>query len=889
MPQGKKKKSAEDILGIQAPRKSAEEILGTTAPAPQPAQEGPGFFENLKIGASRGFDEYILNPSVALAEAIAAMNRGDLRPLQEMAEMAGRGIMKVAAPLAAGPYAAGNAYQTMSAIQDPKIAEVKARQQARRDKEGTAIGDYFRGQKVAAQRLDERAAQDPSISGKITRGAASGAVAALPLIATGVASGGSVPALAGVAALQSADAPENLPLNVAGAAIPIPVGRVAAPILRRLRGGRGLNVSPEISAASPVVRATGPVEEQQAIMAGLNEIEAAVSQGAKIRDVQTKAMLEVPGGLEANAGTLVAPVEKTPVLETISALRKAGLLTGVKTHLRNVGGTGMFQLSEEVARVPAAIADIAASAITKRRTISGPSMSSMARSGYEAATKGIREAGQIIKNGISEEDLARLQLNTEINSGSKVVDGYVNGVFRLLNAEDRVFRTYAFRRALEDRARSTVLNEIKQGSITKSSFGQRVRELVDNPTEDISAGAIADAEIAVFTNENLISQGLGMVRREAEKRPGGRWVNFATDIVAPFTKTPTNIIARMLEYSPLGFGKSAYQAARGIAKQAFTEAEQRAFAQTFGRASVGSALIALGWKLEEKGLMTGLYEDEPTKRNRDQAAGRMPGAIRVGNTWFQITGFAPLGTLVAIGASLSREANQQREDESEAAGKMFGVAGSAVAEQPLLEGAADVLGMLKGRTSPVEEGGKIAGSFIPTAVSDIGEFIDPNQRQAKGEGFAAQIEKRIPGLRQTLPVATDVLGNPLEDRASQLIDPTRATTAQEARQPLIAELVRLDQGLNKLEKGKGEDANDYRRRVQEFGRLYQTYGLQLINNERYQQATDAVKKKALASFAERVKAQLREQIEKGRRAQKPEVRLNPNEIVRLSIASLTKR
>jgi len=37
--------------------------------------------------------------------------------------------------------------------------------------------------------------------------------------------------------------------------------------------------------------------------------------------------------------------------------------------------------------------------------------------------------------------------------------------------------------------------------------------------------------------------------------------------------------------------------------------------------------MALGWKLHDAGLMTGLYEGSPSQRNRDLAAGRTPGSI----------------------------------------------------------------------------------------------------------------------------------------------------------------------------------------------------------------------------------------------------------------------
>src|SRR5262249_32666924 len=151
------------------------------------------------------------------------------------------------------------------------------------------------------------------------------------------------------------------------------------------------------------------------------------------------------------------------------------------------------------------------------------------------------------------------------------------------------------------------------------------------------------------------------------------------DLVFPFQKTPTNVIARMLDYSPVGLAKSGVkgiQLARAITKNTMTEAQQRAFSETFGRGALGSGLISLGAYLYYKGYMTGFAEDDPTRRERDRAAGRAPGAIRVGDIWVPLAGFAPGGNLLAIGATLAREVGQEREGS--ALGAVAQVAASAI-------------------------------------------------------------------------------------------------------------------------------------------------------------------------------------------------------------------
>src|SRR5262249_35799035 len=154
--------------------------------------------------------------------------------------------------------------------------------------------------------------------------------------------------------------------------------------------------------------------------------------------------------------------------------------------------------------------------------------------------------------------------------------------------------------------------------------------------------------------------------------------------------------------------------ARGIAGKAFTPAEERAFAQLFGRGAIGTGLIALGWKLGEAGLMTGMFEDEPGKSARDVAAGRPSGALRIGNSWHQVTGFAPVGNLMALGASLNREFEQSREPEGKQLPEALGgVLQNFAMEQPLLQAAQSVT--QPGNIS--ERAGRLAASVIPGAVA----------------------------------------------------------------------------------------------------------------------------------------------------------------------------
>src|SRR5262245_3913363 len=734
------------------------------------------------------------------------------------------------------------------------MARISASRQARRQ------GDPIYGAvERAYQEVEAEAAKDPSRRGRILRGVGRYATAAAPAVVTGALTGGSLPAIAAVTAAQSLDQPETLPLNVGLSVVPLPAARTfIAPVLKRIRAAKGAATAieetaatarlglPETATAGATTRSLSSVRlPERETIGQLPELYSAPPEPFSVRLGKERPpypgargpRIDEYGFVERGANPAIATAaERTPLLETVGALYKAGLLTGGKTHLKNLGGNAGFQLSEELSRVPGAIADMIMSARSGRRALTGPSPTSMARSSYEAATDGVSQAAKIIRKGVAADDLAKLGLNAEINSGSKIIDGYVNRVFRLLSAEDRIFKSFAMRRSLEDRARALALTEIRQGKIPRSELRERFNEIMQAPPEDLAAGAVADAEIATFNEPNRLAEGVSAFKEKLS--PGAR---FGVDLLLPFVKTPSNILKRLLEYTPGGVARGGYGIAKSLAGKVMTEAEQRSFAQSFGRGAIGSGLIALGWKLHDAGLMTGLYEDSSSLRARDIAAGRTPGSILIGDSWHQVTGFSPIGNLMAIGATLAREERKDRlpgADSEGMLGNALDVFSQTIGEAPLAIGAQNIASALRSPgTTTAKLGGGILGGFVPTLASDIAEAVDPTAREART--LTERILKRVPFARQTLPQAVDALGQPRQNAGplGAMLDPTRTTTDVAQTNPLLAELVRQNVGILGFKQQPDETDTDYRAKVQNFGQLFTVFGLLLIDTPQYKSAT----------------------------------------------------
>jgi len=247
--------------------------------------------------------------------------------------------------------------------------------------------------------------------------------------------------------------------------------------------------------------------------------------------------------------------DRDSYLQTATNLRRAGLVSSVRTHLRNVSGNTAFQASEEAARGFAYFADRMIAPITGEHTVSFIDPGSVAKSfaavfksdgrlnSANSTESGIKQAFNILRHGDSAANLAKAQLS-EPTSGNTVIDSWVKLNFRTLGAEDALFKVYGFRRSIEEQAKTLTFSAIrKDKSINR---GAERRKLLDNPTPEMIAQASLDADFLTFQNSNAISS---EIQKFKDVNEYGR---FLIEQIAPFDKTPTNIVLRALDYTPAG-------------------------------------------------------------------------------------------------------------------------------------------------------------------------------------------------------------------------------------------------------------------------------------------------------------------------------------------------
>lgn len=564
----------------------------------------------------------------------------------------------------------------------------------------------------------------------------------------------------------------------------------------------------------------------------------------KIRGLVIKSQDEQKGGIidgpaKKELIDTVAKLRENGWMDTAVTLWRTGLLTGPKTHARNILGNVGFAAMEEASRAPAWMVDLAWSLKSGKRTVAAPNPIAVYRAMADAATNGVDEARQIMTRGASKADLAKGELQGEWNfqglrklaektdndlaqkvlgTTNDLVNKYINTVGRALGAEDKIFKVYAIRRGIEAQARIKAMSEMKAGVIPERDLVRRTRALVQNPTEAMTAEAIAYADFATFNNENVAANAVG--RFASTFGPIGKAV---VNTALPFRRTPFNIFNRMMDYTPIGAAaRPALEFYSAKTKGKPAPDMQRVVSEAVGRGMTGTALLALGWKLGMEGKATGTAQEDPSKLKVQRAAGRNPGSVQIAGDWYKTAGLAPGGALIQIGAQLAREQSRymKNEDPVERSVKTIKVGTRTLLEQPMMQASRELVESLENPDSRWQYGlASRAGSMVPSVINDIATLTNPQPaefRPAEDSGLigaaAHGVKSRLPFLRGTLPPATDAFGDMVEGRATNAFNPFTPTKAKETTDSIYRELINLDIGFSGPKPMPNESDTEFRER-----------------------------------------------------------------------------
>ena len=501
--------------------------------------------------------------------------------------------------------------------------------------------------------------------------------------------------------------------------------------------------------------------------------------------------------------------------QKIDAWRYFSMLANPRTHIRNITGNvamgGVQGIKNKVAGVIEGVANKINPDMERSHTIKPASkeVKAFAKADIENVTDRL---------GLSENKYnpkTRLE-NSMRTFKSDVMENTVGKMFDLnnkaLEVEDGWGLKAGYAKALSE---YMTANNLTPDTMTDKQLG-KARNY-----------AIQQAKEATFHQDSSIASLLNQLSNK------NKFSKFILDSTLPFKKTPINVAKAGLEYSPVGLVKSAIYDTVQLRKGNITF---NTYIDNISKGLTGSGIALVGYALADCGILKATGSDDEDREKFEESRGSQNYSVKIGDNTYSLDWLAPSGIPLFIGAECYELMQAQKEkktsssDEDELYNKAINTATNildsfANAMNPMTE-----MSMLSGLTSALksydQDSSKMLASigtnavksyvnqFVPTALGQVAKTTDQYERSTtstqKGvlpkaiDTTRTQIMNKIPGLRQMLPIKTDIWGNEIEQSDNVIQRAFENAVFPWARKELNSNSV--DKELVKVYKNTGDKA-----------------------------------------------------------------------------------
>jgi hypothetical protein len=407
------------------------------------------------------------------------------------------------------------------------------------------------------------------------------------------------------------------------------------------------------------------------------------------------------------------------------AIRRMTMLLNPKTQVRNIVGNAIMTGAENASQVVSANLDKAISLITGERKTLAPKLKPQ----LEGAVKGIKDALTDYKLGI----------DTTASGGGAYEIGQSKKVFNN-EALNKTNNFLSFIMTLGDRP------------FYQAAYNGRIAELEQlgvTIDDDAKLQAHEFALDRVFQNDTEISKAMSGIKREMNRANIGGF-GFG-DAVIPFTKTPSNILRKGVQYTPLGVLSNLKQIKTGF--------DQKSFTDSIGRSMVGSSIMTLGYLMAKAGLATGDYDKNKDKEAAETLAGETNYSFKIGDKYYSFDWAQPISIPLAIGIDFYK-AKKSEDDLMKAVNTGFISGAQTLFKQSLLQGLSRMLGGYNQAQGIADTIANAPSQYIPTILGQTARTIDPYARDT--DALFGKTRSKLPLIRQTLPKKLDQFGEPIK-------------------------------------------------------------------------------------------------------------------------------
>ena len=358
----------------------------------------------------------------------------------------------------------------------------------------------------------------------------------------------------------------------------------------------------------------------------------------------------------ANIEQSVAQQINATWYEKLNNFRYLAMLGNPRTHVRNIVGNAFFvpvrAVKNTIAYGLENIADAKinggierSKAILNSSNAADAALVKYAMSDYEAVQEVILSGGKYVDTfqGI---DKHRTIYKT------KILEAARKGNSAALDAEDAWFCKPAYANALAKwyKANGITAEQLNTGKVPEETIIKA------------QTTAIKEAQKATYRDTNWFSAQVSRLGKVDNKI-----ASVLIEGVLPFKKTPANILARAVEYSPVGLIKSLALDTKKVKAYVNGDVENgmspAQFIDDVSAGLTGSALMGLGILLASWGVLSGGDDDDEKQNYFDELSGKQNYALSIGGLSITLDWLAPESMPLFVGVELFNSLSNKNEDK----------------------------------------------------------------------------------------------------------------------------------------------------------------------------------------------------------------------------------
>jgi hypothetical protein len=468
-------------------------------------------------------------------------------------------------------------------------------------------------------------------------------------------------------------------------------------------------------------------------------------------------------------------------LEKIDTWRYFSMLANIRTHARNmIGNVAMGKMQRVKDKLAGGIEDVVSKfnpELERTKTLRRADKKTKEFAKQDFKNADVQSRLELNENKYNPQ--SRLQ-NARRTFKSDVMENTLGRLFNLndtlLEAEDGLGLKAGYQKALSD---YITANKINVDNITDAQLSKARNYAIQQAKEATfhQANAIASA-VTQFQNKNNVTK-------------------FFVDAVLPFKKTPMNVAKSGMEYSPLQIAKSATLDLVNLRKGKISINQ---YIDNLSKGMTGTGIALAGYALAKAGILKASGGDDKDKEKYDEEQGKQSYSIEIAGKTYSLDWLAPTGIPLFVGAETFKLFNQEETEKSteksseedrlkqaiKGASNLLNAGATAVnpmSEMSMISGltnalasynTSDNLGSLGNIMT--NAGKSYVNQFFPTLMGQVAKTGDEYERTTKSTATGTigkavdqtinQIKNKVPGLRQTLPIKTDIWGKDVKQEVN---------------------------------------------------------------------------------------------------------------------------